>query len=311
MSEDVDVFLEHYGVAGMHWGVRKSEDTASKQRSKKGMSWQDKERLMKIGLIAVGAVLVVGGALAFSEANTRIKADLIRRLQIKHVITWKKDMRLTKAMSMSDLEKYVIKPINPNYGTPGTTINCMRSTMAYEMRRRGFNVRSTVTTSLHRGQEQTALSKALILKTSPEDFVTSTKTTPFNKLLDHNPTKQKEIVDIFKKTNPFGDEPIDFGGHMNQSHDDRAKTIFNAISKHPPKARGELSVGSMISGHSVAWENINGKPVIIDAQSGVTYRSPKELAMLLRLGGFDRAGITRLDDKPMNKKFLERWLTDA
>lgn len=305
MSEDVDAFLEHYGVMGMHWGIRKEDVSGKKQPSKKGMSWQDKERLMRIGLIAAGTILAVGGAIAISQANATVKANLIRRLQIKHMITWKQDMRLTKDMSLTDLKKYVVDPINPHFGAPGTTNNCLRASMAYEMRRRGFNVMSTVVPG-KRAYEQVPLGKVLATVSSSSDLAPNIKTTNFRDVVPHPPTRMA-YIDLARKAGA-GDDHIGFGA-FGASPEFKANAIFQAIAKHPPKSRGELSIYNSLSGHSVSWEIIKGKPVVIDAQSGRMYTSPKQLVGMVR--SIHTAGISRLDNKPMNKAFLERWLTDA
>ena len=62
-------------------------------------------------------------------------------------------------------------------------------------------------------------------------------------------------------------------------------------------------------GHSMAWEIVGGKPVIIDNQTGRMYRSVQEFNEV-RQNMVDSA-ITRLDDKSLNTNFLMRWVRDA
>lgn len=49
-------------------------------------------------------------------------------------------------MSEDEILDKVVKGINPNYGvSPGSMSNCLRCTFAYEMSRRGYDVRATET----------------------------------------------------------------------------------------------------------------------------------------------------------------------
>lgn len=57
--EDVDTFLTHYGIAGMHWGIRKEKETSSVKKSNKElMSPKTKDFLKKV---AIGAAVVAAG----------------------------------------------------------------------------------------------------------------------------------------------------------------------------------------------------------------------------------------------------------
>lgn len=89
-----------------------------------------------------------------------------------------------------------------------------------------------------------------------------------------------------------------------------AKSIFDSIAKEPNGARGELGVGwSFGGGHSMAWEIVNGRPVIFDAQAGLKFDSPDSFAKIA--GRVGKAGYTRLDNLQLNDEYLKRWVNNV
>lgn len=71
-------YLQHYGVLGMHWGVRKDESSNNKSGEKKPIF--TKERLEKAASIAA-AGLVIGGAVAaaIAQRNENVKMRDVRK----------------------------------------------------------------------------------------------------------------------------------------------------------------------------------------------------------------------------------------
>jgi hypothetical protein len=88
------------------------------------------------------------------------------------------------------------------------------------------------------------------------------------------------------------------------------KDMHKGFSKMPPGSRGEMEISWKMGGlHSVAWENVHGNVVVFDTQNGRQYKNKKEInEMAKTLNG---AGITRLDNKPLNNDYLMRWVKDA
>jgi hypothetical protein len=86
--------------------------------------------------------------------------------------------------------------------------------------------------------------------------------------------------------------------------------MHKGFSKMPPGSRGEMEISWKMGGlHSVAWENVHGNVVVFDTQNGRQYKNKKEInEMAKTLNG---AGITRLDNKPLNNDYLMRWVKDA
>lgn len=357
MPNDISVqdFLEHYGIKGMRWGVRKEgEHSARYNRAKKSdaraadyqkqinelnstkSSYYKTVRIKELeqardnelaiskarreGKLtpnqkkaAIGAGVVV--ALAATYATYKVAdSGEFNRLVIKgreHFSgtphSWKKDPRLAdKDMDVSTLKSMVVDKINPRYGMPGTKMNCRRATFAYEMRRRGNDVRATKSVSAT-GQTIGGVLKA----TTKEDLDVPTTVFSLKRRLIsefNNPATKPgkvRVLDLIdQRGGPLGTNTISLSDRR-ANHD-----IFDALRSQPNGARGELSMDWKIGGsHSMAWEIIKGKPHIIDAQSGEIFKEP--LAFLKNAVNVKAVGFTRLDNVELNDNFLQRWITDA
>lgn len=145
-DKQVEAFLEHFGVKGMKWGVQKERKNLGIDMSKK-TSILKNHRSTKVGSSEGGALLLVYGGVilgALAAQKITIYKDSGRKDAKKTgKQEFKKNSDLTKKMSVSELYNKVVAPINPNYGESGTQMNCRRATMAYEMRRRGYDVKAT------------------------------------------------------------------------------------------------------------------------------------------------------------------------
>lgn len=267
MIIDEEVYLEHFGVKGMRWGVRKTTDTKS---TKVGMT-PDQVYLATYGAAIATLVLVQYGLKRADSGRKDAKKTGDKE--------FKQDPRLKAKMSVNQLQSKVVHQINPDFGAAGTKMNCRRATMAYEMRRRGYDVQATKSVFAS-GQGAKGLKSAVGIKTKHE-----------------SPWGEKKV----------GDKPKDFG---NASAIKKAEDVFASLSKYPEGARGEVGVGFVMGGgHSMAFEVVKGKPVIFDTQNGKVYPNPKAYAEFTPM--VYSAAHTRLDDKPLDQEFLKRWVTDV
>lgn len=306
-------FLEHYGVKGMKWGVRKDRKKSQKSGLKKAsettelvanvlktplapfiprMSVINKAIMIgmnvansvptKVALQAAftSPVAIAGYAVTAADSGAyRVPYSAIKNAARGG---WNKKKEYSSPkLSESAIKKKVVPGINKNFPGLGTTNNCMRCTYAYEMRRRGFDVAAT-RTMLASGQHRLAsnvMSKALHVKNKIKpDPATRPKTGIRSKIELRTPN---------------------------------SKDIFRELSKQPNRSRGDLQMrwGPLMGGHSVAYEIINGKPVIFDTQSGKTYTTPASLNTLTgRAASFS---FNRLDNKDLNDFALTAWLKDS
>ena len=183
-----------------------------------------------------------------------------------------------KGMSVDEIRRKVVAPINHGYPGIGTTNNCMRTTYAYEMRRRGYDVAATKT-EFSTGQTNTT-GRYIVKKLSAYQLVKSDKpSTGIVKTLGGYPPKMKDVL--------------------------------RDIDKLPDGARGEVVIKFPypLGGHSMAFEKIKGKPHIIDAQSGEIYTKNSKEPDMFNLTV--RARISRLDDKKLDPVVMATWLKDG
>jgi hypothetical protein len=279
----------------MKWGVRKSDKTSGKKLSPADEEKQiikQVEAYLKtpqgkanaaglppeaIPIVAYGAV--IAGIILVQMGKMR--ADSGRKDAKKSGdAEFNKDPKLKQKMSVSQLNTNVVKHINPNYGEPGTKMNCRRCTMAYEMRRRGYDVKATES-KYASGQTIKGLRTA------------------------NNIEKSKKYESIWGEK-LLGDQTT----FATATPIRKADAVFAGLSKNPNGSRGELGVGWLMGGgHSMAWEVVNNKPVIFDTQNSKTYTSPKEFSEFTPT--MYVAAQTRLDNTSINDEFIRRWVTNV
>lgn len=389
--------LEHYGVKGMRWGVRKQEDTAPRDAAKKDgpirrdatgkvippppapplsekrqkrvdkfmkradlmetriseikvanealkgtrnpiklydrhinnqtmkqlqrtqkHAERDAEAVKKGKLTrkqkqviagAVGVTALVGLAYVMqgqqSGALNSWKLQGLAKLQ-GNKVPFKVNKELTGKKSAEELLHQIAKPVNPGYSKAGGKMNCRRSTYAYELRRRGFDVHAT-TSSVGWGQSESGVINALT--TEGKDFfdATSMSTSVIKTGGSNVAPGDKRIAPGAKilldglKAKP-GKSLLE-GGTASVSS---SKRVLEELAKQPNGARGEVMFkfpGQF--GHSMAYEIVDGVPHIFDSQKGTLYNASK--AVESKWDGFDAAEIRRLDNVDLDLNFLTRW----
>ncbi len=283
MIIDEDVYLEHYGIKGQKWGVRNDGKMYSSGMSRK-VSDIKKHRSTKVGSAEDATLLAIYGGVVLAVVAVK-QAKKYRdsgRKDAKRTgdKEFKKNPELAKKMSVAQLHNKVVTPINPGYGQKGTKMNCRRATMAYEMRRRGYDVKAT-----------------------KSEFASGQTIRGMKKVADVGKSAKRESL--------WGEKRISDRKTLSKSTSQKkAELIFDSLSNNPNGSRGELAVAwTMGGGHSMAWEVVNRKPVIFDTQNGRAYKNAKEFSEFTPVV-YD-AAQSRLDNKPINDKFIKRWVTDA
>ncbi len=272
--------LAHFGTKGMRWGVRNERELVGRS-SKAGDP-------VSIGIGIIWAGIFLAQTVKAVRNYNVAKDDSGKKIQSQNAsVPWKKNPALAKQpMSIDQLHANVVTPINPRFPAPGTKMNCRRATFAYEMRRRGNDVKATPSIWAT-GQDTEGLKTATMNfggrpqapKTNQSGWGENRIATPTRFASDISPTRKSEL-------------------------------IYTALSKHPNGARGELAVGwNFGGGHSVAWEVVNGKAVIFDTQSAKIYKEPKSFDEFSKV--VHDAAYTRTDNLKLDEAFLRRWMVNA
>lgn len=266
----------------------------------------DYQKKVIIGASVVGVTLAAYGTYKFIDSGTAHQ-------MLSKNIPMKKNDLLSRKMSPDSIMKEVVKPINPGYGDLGTKMNCRRCTFAYEMRRRGMDVKATNTV---KGTGQMPLS--LLKATDPNSHIKTGRYATMKSLVVESLEKDRwgrpappgPVTTLMKEGQGLGKRSIgkDMLQHLEKG--EKSQWIFDQLAKNPEGARGELGMSWNQGGaHSMAWEIIGGKPVIFDTQSGKAYDAAKfsqEVAT-----NVSKAGYTRLDDIPLNTNFLGKWVRNV
>lgn len=304
MIIDEAVYVEHHGVKGQKWGVRRERDTSSSGGSSKIMK-------TKVGEIdealypAIAYATAIVGVVGFVKVNAFFQSGKFHSMNqrgkrfVEGRPLWNENKKLAdKNMSVDDIMKNVVAPVNAHGGI-GSKANCRRCTFAYEMRRRGYDVAATRTTMAY-GQDASGVYNAI---------TPGQKIKPGIGALRYMHKEQVKKKSGKAEAAPFSDFVKKFS--LTGTQRVKPDEVFSAIAKQPPGARGELGIKWLVpGGHSVAYENVKGKPVLFDCQSGKKYNSMDEFKKDFKYGVME-TGLTRLDNQPMNDAFLTRWLKDA
>lgn len=264
----------------------------------------DRQKKALKGAAVVGVIVAAGVTYSMLQSGEGRRLTTKGAMFVKRqdsLFPFKMKPKLMRDMDVDELMRDVVPQVNPGYGGIGTKMNCRRCTMAYELRRRGYDVTATRTTNAH---GQTIFGMETVLNPSAPAPIASGR-----------------ISSVVKTVGRFKSDPnflssLDGGGAWGKNpigDDDKDLGLFKALRKQPNGSRGEVGVKWMFGGgHSMAYEIVNGKPVIFDTQSGKVFKNVTELRKEFGdIGGIAEAGYTRLDDIPMNSDFLLRWVKNA
>ena len=260
---------------------------------------------------ALKGAAIVGGIVAVGVTYSMLQSGEGRRLVTKgamfvrgqdKLFPFKMKPKLMADMDVDGIMKDIVPQINPDYGGIGTKMNCRRCTMAYELRRRGYDVMATRTTT---GHGQTLLGMETVLDPKAPAPIASGNIATGLKLKKRVEANPEYLMEMMESGKLWGNNPI--------SDANTEAGIFESLRLQPNGSRGELGVKwAFGGGHSMAYEIVNGKVVIFDTQSGKAYKNVAELKGAFKdIGGISEAGFTRLDDIPLNSDFLLRWVKNA
>ncbi len=216
---DTSDFLEHYGVKGMKWGVHKTPEETVEKSTYNGLEGY---------LLSAGIFLAISTASYIAQNAGNRKARKLNENEKLKVTSLKDVKRIQPPENMKQSLKNSnnTKSTNKYYKN-----NCPNTTMAYELRRRGYDVLAKPAT---KGESSKGIKDCYKIKD----------------------------LDIFKLNNT---SPIPSSIKKNN---EQLKKYFNDV---PDNYRGAIIVnwqGLFASGHIFNVEKTEGKTIFIDAQSG-------------------------------------------
>lgn len=311
--------LYHHGIKGQKWGVKNGPpyplDDSDHSASEKKAGWRksldksesDKQNKdEKRGLtdkqkkaIKIGAAVAATALVAISTYKLADSGELHRLIEKGKAalgktdgIGFKRNPDLAKPMSADEILTNVVSRINMDHNivgaaSIGTNNNCKRCTYAYELSRRGYNVKATKSIS-GTGQHIYGAYNA-----THDDSLGG----PMKRIV--GALKGDERI-LERVRNPLGGTPIKIQSSS------PSESVFSALSSNPNSSRGELVMrwkGG--SGHSMAWEIVNGKPILYDCQHCLMFDTPEKFKVFA--DKIQEVAFQRLDNVDLNLDFLQRW----
>ena len=284
---------------------KKSQALVDAELKKQGKLSTKEKKVAKGAAITAGVLATYGAYKTVQSGEaTRSIAKGRALLTGKDGILLQTKPGLSRRMTADEIMSEVVPQINPGYGAPGTKVNCRRATYAYELRRRGYDVRATRTTN-GAGQNFSGVFNAR--SQSTKDYVGPSAPRTFTRIIKENLYKALGI----RSETPFTDAAIKVqkGAGIEKSI---GIDVFKELSDQPPGARGEIGLKWMVGGgHSVAWEKIGDAVHVFDTQSGKTWTDIDSMLADYPMPKLDGTTFQRLDNVVLNTDFLLRWVTNA
>lgn len=254
-------YLMHHGIKGQQWGVQNGPpyplDAKTSSKIQKGKNPAAKEFkglettiafeiIAPLALTAIGLVAKTIGEKRDFKGKSR--EDATKELSAESL----KEIAVSREFSDHNPPKKIVgehsieddmAAVNPtfNKNIKGTSNNCLLATLAYDMRRRGYDVTSNLA---KRGMYPT-----------------------------------KTIGDMYEGAK-FDNVGIMDAKIFETRKSAWDRVINNMLKIYPEGSRGHIGVSGNSGGHAMAFEIQNGKVMIIDAQNNMKrdLRSDKQLS---------------------------------
>jgi hypothetical protein len=313
--------FERYSNNSTAKELERSQQRALKDAEavKKGKLTSTQKKVI-VGGVVVGTILAAGLIYKGQQSGAFNQLELLGKSRLQgQKVPFKTNSNLSRKMSVDDLLHHVAKPVNPGYSKAGGKMNCRRSTFAYELRRRGFDVHAT-TSAMGWGQSESGVinavtpdSKNFYRGMSLSEGVQKTRTSSVARGDRRTNPVKKILLDGL-----LNDSRIDMGDYAKTGnldsiitrHESSSHKVLEELAKQPNGARGEVMFKFPTFGHSMAYEVVDGVPHIFDSQKGTLYNAATKMVES-KWDGFDGAEITRLDNVDLDLKFLARWATNV
>lgn len=284
-----------------------------------------KQKKVIVGAVGVSAIIAAGFLYKGQQSGALNSWVLQGRARLRgQKIPFNVNPALRRPMSANELLSRVAKPVNPGYSKAGGKMNCRRSTFAYELRRRGYDVNAT-TSAAGWGQSESGVINALTpgsdkfyRSMSMSSGVVKDRTSSVARGDTRVNAVKKTLVGGLLNNDPMSGINSDFSTKQviaalaakRGQPVSSSKSVLEALAQQPSGARGEVVFKFPTFGHSMAYEVVNGVPHIFDSQKGTLYNAAGKMVES-KWDGFDSAEIMRLDNVDLDIDFLTRWATNV
>ena len=280
LNQDISDYLSHSGVPGMSWYKHKfgkwqkqaqyaggmddpnAHHTSVKKELKKaiaGVNHNVNKNTAYKTYFKLAFSAFTGNQKGIDEHYVRIMKAMAAKQAEKtfdqRVVKLKVDQNTglhLKRKPMSEDED--MSAVNPGYNdfNTNTKQNCMLCTTAYELRRRGYDVRAN---KAGFGYKEEDIKKWF----------------PNAKILTFNPTKN----DVFKLNDKEYNNQ--YNKALKGENKELANKVVSDLLKQGDGARGNLIMQFGWAGHSVAYEVKDGRVFLRDCQRSSFYKDPTDL----------------------------------